>query len=105
MTRLGMKEGVARSSLILEINWDKCDNCGACAKRCQVKALTTEGKGKKRKLLFDSSLCMGCGLCIRACKKREAIKMVPRPEAPIPKKTYLELGYALLKERRQDMPL
>jgi ferredoxin/DNA-binding MarR family transcriptional regulator len=96
ITKLGIKDGVARSSYILKIDWDACNNCGACAKRCTMGALTTEGKGKEKKLIFDESICLGCGVCIRACKKRQALRLVERPNPNVPKKTFLELGYSMI---------
>jgi len=101
ITRLGNRDGVARSSFILSMDWDMCNNCGACAKRCQVGALTTEGKGKQKKLIFNKAYCIGCGVCIRACKKRQAMSMIPNPEAPAPKRTYMELGYSIIADMQK----
>lgn len=47
---------------------DACDNCFACTGICPTGALKTGGEDNGRGLLFNSSLCIGCGLCSNICR-------------------------------------
>ena len=44
---------------------DLCTGCGICARRCQVNAVTLDGKQRKAKI--DIGRCIGCGLCVPTC--------------------------------------
>lgn len=53
----------------MELDREKCVNCGICADRCPTKALTmVDGK-----LEFNSKMCSGCGLCVTGCPKHAPI--------------------------------
>jgi len=66
---------------------ERCTSCGNCVKRCPFKAFTygvskparksgSFGPQKeKRAILYDSSLCRGCGVCSTGCPDN-AIEMV-----------------------------
>jgi ferredoxin len=66
---------------------ERCTSCGSCVKRCPFKAFTygnsenmhkrdSAGKKKKRRtILFDKSLCRGCGVCSTGCPE-DAIEMI-----------------------------
>ncbi len=105
VNKLNIPSVVASSGFVAQIDEEKCNNCGACTKRCQVKALWLEPdpeNPKKKILRQNMDRCIGCGLCVSACKQ-EAITMVKKPEDQIilPKESFLELGMELLKERTQ----
>ncbi len=52
---------------------DTCDNCFACTGICPTGALKTGEAGSGgRELFFNSSMCIGCGLCSNICRS-EAI--------------------------------
>ena len=53
---------------------EACIACGACVRRCPVKALSIGAGGQ---VLTDLSRCVGCGVCRSACKQ-DAIVMIPR---------------------------
>jgi Pyruvate/2-oxoacid:ferredoxin oxidoreductase delta subunit len=47
------------------VNAADCKQCGACAKRCPVKAISlTDDK----RPVIDLNQCLGCGLCAEQCK-------------------------------------
>ena len=47
-----------------EIDYEKCNSCGICIKRCQMDAIHRDGK----KIILDKGTCIGCGLCVTKCK-------------------------------------
>ncbi len=105
VNKLNIPSVVASSGFMVEIDEEKCNNCGACTKRCQVRALWLEEdpeNPKKKILKKNLDRCIGCGLCVSACKQ-EAMKMVKRPEDQIilPRESFWELGMELLKEKAQ----
>lgn len=51
-----------------EVN-ENCDMCFACIGMCPTGALRTGENEKKRRLIFNSSFCNGCGLCVEFCRK------------------------------------
>ena len=50
------------------VDFTLCDGCGACAKRCQVSAVSVAGE--KQAAAVDLSRCIGCGLCVPTCSKK-----------------------------------
>ncbi|MGE5629154.1 MAG: 4Fe-4S binding protein [Solirubrobacterales bacterium] len=59
---------------IVEINEDKCNGCGLCAKACHEGAIQmVDGKAK----LISDEYCDGLGDCLPACPT-DAIKIVER---------------------------
>ena len=59
---------------LIEVDSDKCYDCGACYALCPVDAISYE---KDYSVVFDEKTCIGspCGLCVDACPAR-AIKLV-----------------------------
>jgi MinD superfamily P-loop ATPase len=57
---------------LIEIDKDKCFNCGACVSICPVEAITV---AKDKSVSFDQEKCVGstCSACVEACPAR-AIK-------------------------------
>jgi MinD superfamily P-loop ATPase len=55
-----------------EIDYNKCNGCGLCAKNCRFSAIKMV-KGKPR---VNPFLCEGCGACEAICP-RKAIKLKP----------------------------
>jgi NAD-dependent dihydropyrimidine dehydrogenase PreA subunit len=77
----GEKNMFARSNFVSEIDQDTCVECGTCAERCPVNAISLDD-GPAR---IDGPKCIGCGVCFPTCPS-ESISLVARPEeerAPI----------------------
>jgi Pyruvate/2-oxoacid:ferredoxin oxidoreductase delta subunit len=62
------------SSFIAEQDYGRCTNCFTCVGRCAFDARKIDGG----KLVYDSSACLGCGVCATGCKSG-AVKLVRRP--------------------------
>ncbi len=61
-----------------EIDFDKCDYCGDCAKVCEYNAIFV---GKDNVMVIND-LCHGCGACTMFCPQK-AIKEVSYPTGDI----------------------
>lgn len=51
----------------IEVDRDKCIDCGACFSLCPVDAIAFE---KDRAVAFDVEKCVACGLCVDTCPTR-----------------------------------
>jgi NAD-dependent dihydropyrimidine dehydrogenase PreA subunit len=69
----------APSGYSIAINTDSCQACGKCVKSCHYDALTMEGTGDGKKLVYLKDWCMGCGVCVSACPN-ETLSLVADPE-------------------------
>jgi Pyruvate/2-oxoacid:ferredoxin oxidoreductase delta subunit len=76
-----------------------CTHCGRCAHKCPMGAITVDTA--ERTLAHQPARCVGCGLCMVACDKHQAIRMEPVPDYRVPYKSWLALltheGPAMLK--------
>ncbi len=53
---------------LAKINRDLCINCGICASKCPVKALSIEEDSNgDRSLKYNAAVCIGCGACQASC--------------------------------------
>jgi ferredoxin len=54
---------------LIEIDKDKCFNCGACVSICPVEAITV---AEDKSVDFDQEKCVGssCSACVEACPAR-----------------------------------
>ena len=59
---------------LIEVDSEKCFDCGSCFSLCPVNAIAVE---KDSSVVFDEQKCIGspCGLCVDVCPAR-AIKLV-----------------------------
>jgi len=59
---------------LIEVDSEKCFDCGACFSLCPVSAIAVE---EDSSVVFDEQKCIGspCGLCVDACPAR-AIRLV-----------------------------
>ena len=73
MLKHGITHAVLHSNFVSLNNWDLCDSCGECTSRCYFGARQME----KNEFIFDSSKCVGCGLCVTECNNK-AISMLRR---------------------------
>ncbi|MFC1752453.1 4Fe-4S binding protein [Thermoproteota archaeon] len=51
------------------VNFDNCNGCSVCEKKCPVDAITI----KEKKAIVDVSRCFGCGVCTRFCVKKAMV--------------------------------
>ena len=51
----------------LEVDLQKCINCGGCYSVCQVDAISFQ---KNYLVVFDEEKCISCGLCVNTCPTR-----------------------------------
>ena len=75
---------IVTSTYIMQIDEDKCNGCGICAKDCPINAITMEPidqpESKQKALpVVDKSICLGCGVCGLRCKK-DAARLVKRKQ-------------------------
>lgn len=74
LIRFFQENGVTVEKLtrILEIDRNKCVDCGACVSPCPVRAITLTPDWS---IEFDEAKCIGCKICIHACPVK-AIKLI-----------------------------
>ena len=66
-TRLaGPLETVQRSNYRVVKDYDKCESCGECVRRCQFYAHTFD-ETTDEKPVYHQNLCVGCGSCGQGC--------------------------------------
>ena len=65
---------VVKFPKLIDVNCEKCFDCGACFALCPVDAISYD---EDNSVVFDEQICIGspCGLCIDACPAR-AITLV-----------------------------
>jgi NAD-dependent dihydropyrimidine dehydrogenase PreA subunit len=65
---------VVKFPKLIEVDCDKCFDCGACYGLCPVDAISYD---ENYSVVFDEKTCIGspCGLCVDACPAR-AITLV-----------------------------
>jgi NAD-dependent dihydropyrimidine dehydrogenase PreA subunit len=91
LTQMNRPDIVASSRFLAEVDHERCNDCGKCARRCPTAALRVF----KKQLLFTAHRCIGCGLCVSACKKVEALSLRPRPDHPGRRKSWMHFGAEL----------
>jgi len=64
---------------VAQIDYEKCNGCGICLRRCQFGAITYEVALDR--VTINQKKCFGCGLCATACKP-SAIVMRERASMP-----------------------
>ncbi len=74
-----------------------CDGCGACAKRCQVGAVSVAAK--KQPAAVALNRCLGCGLCVTACPKK-AMSLLKKPAEIVPPKTREDLYDIIMANKK-----
>lgn len=72
----GEKNMFARSNFVSEINEESCVECGTCAERCPVDAISLDDGPAS----VDADKCIGCAVCHPTCPS-ESVSLVARSEA------------------------
>lgn len=82
------KKGVTVSlPKLIEVDTDKCINCGSCVSLCPVEAITIDNQDFS--VIFHKEKCVGstCSACVDACPVR-AIKSIKQKNHELITKTY-----------------
>jgi NAD-dependent dihydropyrimidine dehydrogenase PreA subunit len=77
---LDFGSGLLKGHEVAQIDYDICNGCARCIKRCQFGALKFEVTNNKANV--DQFKCYGCGLCQTICPQEGAIKMVDKTSLP-----------------------
>ena len=66
---------------LIEVDNEKCIDCGACYSLCPVGAIVFKGDYS---VIFDEQKCIGspCGLCVDACPARAIILVEQHTHGP-----------------------
>ena len=85
--RFAFLNPVHTTNFLPEIDHETCTLCGKCVNVCPVQALSlasaNDPADKKRRVVrFEEKLCLGCGLCVRACSDAKII-LKSRPKRVI----------------------
>ncbi len=73
-----LKETVQRSNYRVVKDYDKCEGCGECVRRCQFDAHSFEDSLDGNPV-YNRDLCVGCGSCGMGCPSG-ALHLEPVPE-------------------------
>jgi len=71
----GEENMFARSNFVCAINEETCVECGTCAERCPVDAISLDDGPAG----VDRDRCIGCGVCYPSCPS-ESVSLEARPE-------------------------
>ncbi len=93
-----MTHAVATSAYIAQVDHEKCEGCGRCAKHCQVDLISMVPKNGEDRALVDEELCLGCGVCA-TLRKKSAITMEKRDERIITPESSMEKHLMMLLEQ------
>jgi len=85
--RFAFMDPVHTSNWLPAVDVEKCNGCIRCIDVCPVEAMSLTSandprRPRRKQAKVDGNLCLGCGVCVRNCK-RDAIRLVPRPERVI----------------------
>ncbi len=78
ITEFGIEKSVAAANYYSVIDPAKCQGCGTCIDRCQMKAVSVQGEVAA----VDRAKCIGCGLCVTGCPYNVA-RLERKPESEI----------------------
>jgi Pyruvate/2-oxoacid:ferredoxin oxidoreductase delta subunit len=79
---------VATSHFEAVVDADKCNACAQCSRACPMQAI--EWKKKKPPVKIDYTRCIGCGVCVNACDKEDAMHLRERQDYTPPSATILD---------------
>ncbi|MGE5358129.1 MAG: ATP-binding protein, partial [Bacteroidales bacterium] len=85
-----------QSNYFAEVNSDECQECGTCATRCQMDAVTVACDTAP--VGVDRDRCIGCGLCVSTCPSG-AMHLVPKPAGHVPPHDTMALYQRMFKDR------
>ena len=80
---------IAPPHFLPRLDGSRCTYCGKCAQRCPMGALVVDTQNKKHEHLRPQ--CIGCGLCVVACDRQQAVVMEPVPDYRLPYRSWFSL--------------
>jgi len=80
-----------------EVDANFCDGCGACAKRCQVGAVSVSAKAHAA--VVDLNRCIGCGHCVSICAQK-AMSLWKNATEVVPPKTREDLYDTIMANKK-----
>ncbi len=101
INRYNIPTAVSNADYYAILDQSACNACKKCLDRCQVKAVTYDG----RKIHIHSDRCIGCGLCASACPSHAISMRHKSPHELSP--TYaddMEFMQALSKDTNKPYP-
>ncbi len=85
------------SNFYAAVDRGTCEGCGACVKRCQVKAVSVSRK--KEPAVVDLDRCIGCGVCVPTCPT-QSITLVKKPAEVRPPETREDLQEIMMAGKK-----
>lgn len=98
--RMGLRNAVAPTPYLLQVDEGRCSGCGACVRTCQIQAV--ELRGKKAQVLQER--CLGCGACVRVCAGK-ALSLEERAVPPDTPKDSATKFVRIAREKGRLWPL
>ena len=71
-----------RTPIVPEIDENKCNRCGVCARLCPYGALSFD-KGSDRIPMLNLEYCQGCGWCVGHCMQNAIACVHAETGAPV----------------------
>lgn len=81
------------------LNPQTCIGCKRCQKRCQMNAISFEGK---EAVSIDEKRCIGCGLCVSTCKSK-SLTLARKESVFIPPKDLEDLYSVIDCHKKSDL--
>jgi NAD-dependent dihydropyrimidine dehydrogenase PreA subunit len=99
----GIRDAIVSSNWIAATDHDQCRGCrNGCVEACPVDAIArvdSEGQGRRKYwAVVDPDRCLGCGVCVDACRF-DARRMVPRERRVFTPATTFDRMVAMAIER------
>lgn len=70
---------IYKAEYVIQLNSERCNNCGKCIVQCPFKAIEYDRENKK--IIIDIEKCFGCGVCRHVCSD-DALFLLPRDTVP-----------------------
>ncbi|HSW58970.1 MAG TPA: 4Fe-4S binding protein [Dehalococcoidales bacterium] len=82
----------------VDVDLKKCDLCGTCVQRCQIKArLINDNKSS-----VDLDRCIGCGNCVTTCRTK-ATRLIQKKQTEVPPENKTDFYQHLLKVKKASV--
>ena len=85
------------SNFHAKVDKETCERCGACEKRCQVRAVNVSEK--KQPAVVNLDRCLGCGVCVPGCPT-QSITLVKKPAEVRPPLTREDLHEIIMAGKK-----